>query len=60
MASDAAEEWVDHRGVADDDGDEGFAAGPAAGLLSAIGTGLYGLKLDELLTVDSEIKRYIP
>lgn len=37
----AANDGVDHGDVADDDGDEGFAAGPAAGLLGAIFAGLY-------------------
>lgn len=40
-AGDAAEQRVDHGGVADDDGDEGFATGPAAGLLGAVCAGLY-------------------
>ena len=36
----ATNKWVDHGEVADDDGDEGFAAGPAAGLLGAVCTSL--------------------
>lgn len=39
-ASNAADDGVDHGDVSDDDGDEGFSAGPATGLLGAIGTGL--------------------
>ena len=38
----AHEEGLDHGDVADDDGDEGFADGPAAGLLGAVGAGLVG------------------
>lgn len=40
MASNAADNRVDHGDVSDNDGDEGFSAGPATGLLGAIGTGL--------------------
>ncbi|KAF7585322.1 hypothetical protein BBP40_011237, partial [Aspergillus hancockii] len=34
---------VDHGRVADDDRDEGFAAGPAAGLLGAVYAGLFSV-----------------
>lgn len=36
----ASEQRVDHRDIADQDGHEGFANGPAAGLLGAVCTGL--------------------
>lgn len=39
---DAAEERVDHRDVANDNGDKGFATGPAAGLLGTVSTRLRG------------------
>lgn len=39
-ASNAADNRVDHGDVSNNDGDEGFSAGPATGLLGAIGTGL--------------------
>ena len=38
----ADEEGLDHGDVANDDGNEGFADGPATGSLGAVGTGLEG------------------
>ena len=38
--SNAADDGLYHGDVSDDDGGEGFSAGPATGLLGAIGTGL--------------------
>lgn len=39
-ASNSADNGVDHGDVSNDDGDECFSAGPATGLLGAVGTGL--------------------
>lgn len=41
-AGDTTEERVDHRDIADDDGDKGFTTGPATGLLRTVGTSLWG------------------
>lgn len=44
----ASEDGVDHWDVADDDGDEGFAAGPAAGFLGAVFAGLVDMLVVEV------------
>lgn len=51
MIDGAGEEWLDHGDVADDDGNEGFADGPAASCLGAIGSGLGGWHVSGVFSV---------